>query len=377
MLKISCVFILAISLACGRAVTLAQPESEKRSIPLMPDEPTEKEKFPASLFLKPEDFDGRRVEKSKCFSSPRRLFVRSVREKLVSEYDQEVSLDDGRLCALRFLLLESEIRASDIIRSDVKEAAAPSQKVEDSRDLDLSGADELFVFQYPPGSAALAFRYCRLYVHISVLKDTTGNAEQMRDNLARRVLTRAKAAFNPGNEADIEVARRVTKAPNMTYEPFLLKKSEFGDVRDFKQRVALRNVLEGSLPRQRQACVQEALMPNGEQRIVEYLLCESSLEACAVMFHNALTVAEPGRLLVAGPHSKEIQAFGGTDAVDDVYLFRGSNARDRAGMMLRTNRLLVRISIVNDPKNEAQKTRDSLARSVLARANDVFRERSP
>jgi hypothetical protein len=237
---------------------------------------------------------------------------------------------------------------------------------------ELSGADELFVFQHPPGSAGLAFRYRRLNVHISVLKDTTANAEQMRDFLARMVLTRAIAILDADNEADAEAVRRVTDTPSVDYAPFLLEKTEFGTVRDFKQRVILRTVLKRSLPRQRQAIIQEAVMPNGEQRMVVYLLCESPVEACAVMFHDALTVAEPGRLLIIGPHTKEVQSHRGTEAVDDVYLLLGSKARDRAGMLLRIDRLLVQISIANDPTNAAEETRRRLARSVIARANDVF-----
>ena len=168
----------------------------------------------------------------------------------------------------------------------------------------------------------------------------------------------------------------VAQPANADYEPFLLKKTDFGDVRELKQRVVRQRVLEGSLPRQRVACIQEAFMPNDEIRIVEYLLCESPLEACAVMFHHALTVAEPGHLLFAGPHTRELQVFGGTEAVDDVYLFVGSTAQDHASMMLRKDRLLVRVSILKDPSNAAQETRDSLARSVLRQAREAFRERA-
>ena len=196
----------------------------------------------------------------------------------------------------------------------------------------------------------------------------------MRALLILSVLGVAAVANRDENEGK---AAAVTNSPNVAYEPFLLKTSKFGDVREFKERVVLHAVIERSLPRQRQACIQEAFMPSGELRIVEYLLCESPLEACAVMFHRALTVAEPGRLLVvddSGPHSKAIQTLGGSEAVDDVYVFVGVKARSAASMMVRRDRLLVQIIVLNDPENRAEETRDTLARLVLVQANDAMHE---
>ena len=287
-------------------------------------------------------------------------------------FQQTATLKDGRVCFLSYYVLDSPAKAGEAIRRHAENVSTPSRRVGDARPLGLQDAEDPYVFDRAFGNECFLFRYDRLTVFLQISNDQQGDAARLRDSLARKVLARAEAAFDAGKEKDTEPVGPVEATPDETYEPFLLKKAEFGDVRDFKQRTLLRTVLGDSLTRRRQACVQEIWMPDGELRSVEYLLCESPLEACAVMFHDALTAAVPGRLLAEGPHSDMLQAFGGKESVDDVYLFRGSTSGDDAGMMVRKGRLLVRVHIANALKGAAEKTRDALARLVLARANDVF-----
>lgn len=361
-----------------------QPASEGQGVLRQIREPTAMEQDMRTSFkpflLKDTDFGSKRIDKFK--ESQRNSAFPTGRGSALPEYQQEIFLQDGSFCVIHYRLVNTEAAASELIQSHVSDVAETSRKIEQPQTLGLEGAKDLYVFKTPfttegvATSAGLIFRYRRLYVHVGVVKDTTGNAEQMRDSLAQKVLARAKVVFGPGNEIDVKAVRPVELTPVASYEPFLLKEAQFGDVREFKARVVLRRVLERSLPRQRQVCIQEAFAPNGELCIVEYLLCESPLEACAVMFHRALSVAEPGRLLVvddSGQYSKTVQAIGGSKAVDDVYVFVGAKAGSAASMMVRRDRLLVQIEVLNDPENRAEETRDTLARLVLAQANEAMR----
>lgn len=151
-----------------------------------------------AFLLREEDFSSRRLQtlKESLWNS---AFPLGPSRK-IPEYKQEIFLEDGCRCFVNYRLVRTENEASKLIKAHVSDVAAPSRRVEKPPTLGLDGADDVYVFE-PGGSktnlvnAALVFRYSRLYVMVSVHNDTTGDAANLRDALAKAILQRAKVVF--------------------------------------------------------------------------------------------------------------------------------------------------------------------------------------
>jgi hypothetical protein len=287
----------------------------------------------------------------------------------VTEYCQEVLMEDGGRWIARYQLLDSAAEASKVTRLLVSSVAAPSRKVDAPKRLGLQGADELYVFKAYPPRATLALRYSRLWVLISVLPGPSGDAARTRDSLARIVLGRAKSESGQAalkrrsltNQGGKQ--RAVDEETVARFKPFLLKKEDlaFGRVERVRQFPESRKLTIGSAEEGQSVTGyrQEIFLHDGRLCIARYLLLESRAEASEVM------QADAKEATWLSPKAAEPETLGLAGA-DGLYVFGVSGIN--TNLAFRFSRLYVVVSVLNDATGEAANVRNSLARIILSRA---------